>query len=263
MGPKGAFLSLILQNEFLMTMLDALLIKNKEPLHNFEQHLGYPFQDKALLQEAFIHSSYAFEQGSDLVKDNENFEFLGDAVLDLAVGHGLLQQYPHMNEGELTQLRSALVKESHLAIMARDLGMGPLLLLGRGEDHSGGRQKDSILSCVFEALLGAVFLDGGYSAAEAVVGLWVAPWYENRRAGLTQADAKSTLQEMLQAIFNEGPTYELLSVSGPDHDRTFVFTVTFRGQILAQGEAGNKKKAQQDAAAKAVEAFGTFGFQKS
>ena len=246
-----------------MTMLDALLIKNKEQLHEFEQHLGYPFQDRVLLQEAFIHSSYAFEQGNDLTKDNENFEFLGDAVLDLVVGHGLFRQYPHMNEGELTQLRSALVKESHLALMAREVGMGPLLLLGRGEDHSGGRKKDSILSCGFEALVGAIFLDGGYTAAEAVVSKWLAPWYEERRTGLTQADAKSKLQEMLQALFNEGPVYELQSVSGPDHDRTFVFTVTFREQVLAHGEAGNKKKAQQNAAAQAIRDFDTFGFQKS
>ncbi len=244
-----------------MTMLAALLIKNKEQLHEFEQYLGYTFQDRAFLQEAFIHSSFAFEQGNDLVKDNENFEFLGDAVLDLVVGHGLIQKYPDMHEGELTQLRSALVNASHLALMAREIGMGQLLLLGRGEDHSGGRSKDSILSCVFEALIGAVFLDGGYSAAEMVVQKWVAPWYEDRRIGMTQADAKSTLQEMLQALFNEGPVYELQSVTGPDHDRLFVFTVTFRGQILAQGSAGNKKKAQQNAAALAVENFDTFGFR--
>ncbi len=245
-----------------MTMLDALLIKNKEQLHDFEQHLGYRFQNRALLQESFIHSSYAFEQGSDLTKDNENLEFLGDAVLDLVIGHGLFKQYPQMNEGELTQLRSALVKESHLARMAREVGMGPLLLLGRGEDHSGGREKDSILSCGFEALVGAIFLDGGYDAARDVVSRWFAPWYENRLAGLTQADAKSRLQEMLQGEFNEGPVYQLQSVKGPDHDRTFVFAVLFQGQILAQGEAGNKKKAQQNAAAQAIKDFAKFNFHK-
>jgi ribonuclease-3 len=245
-----------------MTILEALLIKNKEQLQDFEQHLGYQFQNKALLQEAFIHSSYAFEQGDDLTKDNENLEFLGDAVLDLVVGHGLFMQYPRMNEGELTQLRSALVQESHLALMAREIGMGGLLLLGRGEDHSGGREKDSILSCTFEALLGAVFLDGGYRAAEEVVTKWVAPWYEDRRLGLKKADAKSKLQEMLQALFNEGPVYEQHSVSGPDHDRVFVFSVMFRGQVLAQGRAGTKKKAQQQAASQAIDRFDTFTFQK-
>lgn len=246
-----------------MTMLDALLVRNKQQQQSFQRHLGYEFQNRALLQEAFIHSSYAFEQGNDLSKDNENLEFLGDAVLDLVVGHGLFRAYPEMNEGELTQLRSALVKESHLALMAREIGMGPLLLLGRGEDHSGGREKNSILSCVFEALMGAIFLDGGYQAAEKVVEQWVAPWYEDRRQGLTKADAKSTLQEMLQALFNEGPSYEQQSVSGPDHDRTFSFCVSFHGRVLACGEAGNKKKAQQNAAAKAVEDFESFGFQKS
>jgi len=245
-----------------MTMLDALLIKNKDQLYDFQRHFGYMFKDDAFLQEAFIHSSFAFEQGNDLSKDNENLEFLGDAVLDLAVGHGLFQKYPEMNEGELTQLRSALVKESHLARMAREIGMGDLLLLGRGEDHSGGREKNSILSCVFEALIGAVFVDGGYGAAVSVVERWVAPWYEDRRLGLTRADAKSKLQEMLQALFSEGPTYELQSVIGPDHNRTFNFSVNFRGQLLAEGGAGNKKKAQQNAAAKAIEIFDTFGFTK-
>jgi ribonuclease-3 len=242
-------------------MLDALIIKNQEELAAFEKKLGYVFQDISLLQEAFIHSSYAFEQGNDLRRDNETLEFLGDAVLDLAVGHGLYLRYPAMHEGELTQLRAALVKESHLARMARQIDLGPHLLLGRGEDHSQGRMKNSILSCAFEAVMGAIFLDGGYPAVEGVVARLVAPWYEERRQALDVADAKSRLQAMLQELFSEGPVYQLEETTGPDHDKSFRVSVRFRGRLLAEGEAKNKKKAEQQAAARVVENFDSYDFQ--
>ena len=246
-----------------MTMLDALVIKNQEELASFEIKLDYRFTDISLLQEAFIHSSYAFEQGNDLRRDNETLEFLGDAVLDLSVGHALYKQYPEMKEGELTQLRAALVKESHLARMAREIDLGPYLLLGRGEDHSQGRKKNSILSCAFEAVMGAIFLDGGYHAVEKVVGRLVAPWFDERRKDLEVADAKSRLQAMLQDIFSQGPSYHLEETSGPDHDKTFRVSVRFQGQILATGEAKNKKKAEQQAAAKVVGNFDSYNFSAS
>ncbi len=246
-----------------MTMLDALVIKNREELASFEMKLDYSFTDISLLQEAFIHSSYAFEQGSDLRRDNETLEFLGDAVLDLTVGHALYLKYPEMQEGELTQLRAALVKESHLARMARDIDLGPYLLLGRGEDNSEGRQKNSILSCAFEAVMGAIFLDGGYQAVEKVVAKLVVPWFEERRKDLEVADAKSRLQAMLQEIFSQGPSYHLEETSGPDHDKTFRVSVRFQNQILATGEAKNKKKAEQQAAAKVVENFDSYNFTAS
>ncbi len=246
-----------------MTMLDALVIKNREELASFENTLDYRFADLSLLQEAFIHSSYAFEQGSDLRRDNETLEFLGDAVLDLTVGHGLYLRYPEMKEGELTQLRAALVKESHLARMARQIDLGPHLLLGRGEDHSQGRKKNSILSCAFEAVMGAIFLDGGYAAVETVVAKLVTPWFEERRKALEVTDAKSRLQAMLQEIFSEGPTYHLEETSGPDHEKTFRVSVRFRDQVLAQGEAKNKKKAEQQAAAKVVGNFESYHFTNS
>lgn len=246
-----------------MTTLDALVIKNREELAFFEKKLDYSFTDISLLQEAFIHSSYAFEQGDDLRRDNETLEFLGDAVLDLTVGHGLYQRYPQMNEGELTQLRAALVNEGHLARMAREIDMGPYLLLGRGEDHSQGRTKNSILSCAFEAVMGALFLDGGYPVVEKVVAKLVAPWFEQRRQALEVADAKSRLQAMLQEIFSEGPSYHLEETSGPDHDKTFRVSVRFRDQFLAMGEAKNKKKAEQQAAAKVVEKFDSYNFKSN
>lgn len=245
-----------------MTMLEALVIKNRRELASFEQRLAYQFNEVSLLQEAFIHSSYAFEQGGDLQRDNETLEFLGDAVLDLTVAHALYLHYPEMHEGELTQLRAALVKESHLARMARALDLGPFLLLGRGEEHSQGRAKDSILSCAFEAVMGAIFLDGGYGAVEQVVASVVVPWFDERRKALEVADAKSRLQAMLQEIYSEGPTYHLEKASGPDHDKLFSVSVRFRGKILAHGEAKNKKKAEQQAAAKVVANFDSYHFQQ-
>ncbi|MDR9501253.1 MAG: ribonuclease III [Desulfurivibrionaceae bacterium] len=246
-----------------MTILDALVIKNQEELAAFADKLGYIFTDISLLQEAFIHSSYAFEQGNDLQRDNETLEFLGDAVLDLAVAHGLYRHFPEMKEGELSQLRASLVNESHLARMARQMDMGPSLLLGRGEDHSQGRTKDSILSCAFEAVMGAVFLDGGYGAAEKVVARLVVPWFDERRQALDVADAKSRLQAMLQEIFSEGPVYHLEEATGPDHDKTFRVSVRFREQVLAWGEEKNKKKAEQQAAAKVIAKFDSYAFRSS
>ncbi len=245
-----------------MTMLEALVIKNREDLVLFQERIDYHFKDISLLQEAFIHSSYAFEQGKDLRRDNETLEFLGDAVLDLTVAHALYRRYPAMEEGELTQLRAALVKESHLARMARQVDIGPALLLGRGEEHSLGRNKNSILSCAFEAVMGAIFLDGGYDAADGVVHKLVVPWFEERRKALEVADAKSRLQAMLQELFNEGPTYHLDETSGPDHDKVFRVSVRFRGRILACGEAKNKKKAEQQAAAKVVVDFDSYNFRQ-
>ena len=243
-----------------MTTLESLAKKNNEQLITFARRLGHQFNDISLLQEAFVHSSYAFEQGQDLTRDNETLEFLGDAVLDLAVGHALYYRYPDLKEGSLTQFRAAVVQEEQLARMARQLDMGRFLLLGRGEEGSGGRHKDSILSCTFEAVMGAIFLDGGYGAANVVVENLVVPWFEECRETMVLADAKSKLQELLQHRFSEGPSYVVDETSGPDHDKTFRVSVRFRGEILAQGQAKNKKKAEQQAAAKVVRDFESFDF---
>lgn len=243
-----------------MTVLEALLVKNSADLVAFARRLDYCFTDLSLLQEAFIHSSYAFEQGGDLARDNETLEFLGDAVLDLSVGHALFQLYPNLHEGSLTQFRAAVVQEGQLARMARQVDMGRFLLLGRGEDYSGGRDKDSILSCTFEAVMGAIFMDGGYGAADQVVHHLVVPWFSFCQENMVMADAKSKLQELLQQRFAAGPSYEVVETSGPDHDKLFRVEVSFRGQVLATGEAKNKKKAEQHAAAQVVNNFATYTF---
>jgi ribonuclease-3 len=241
-------------------MILQLLDKNRKQLAELENYLGYQFTDPTLLLQALIHRSYSFEQGRNMAKDNETLEFLGDAVLDLTVGYVLFKMYPLMREGELTRLRSALVKESHLAIMARELDLGSHLLLGKGEDASRGREKPSILSCAFEAVMGAIFLDGGYEAATAVVDRFVVPWIKKRKETLRNADAKSLLQEMIQEKFNEGPVYVLEKAEGPDHDKIFTVSVCFRKIRMAQGRAKNKKEAEQKAAAEAIENFTDFDF---
>jgi len=221
-------------------------------LRLLEQDLGYHFQNRFLLQKAMIHSSHAFEQGRQTHKDNETLEFLGDAVLDLTVGHALFRHFPEMREGDLTRLRAALVNERHLARMARDLDLGRYLLLGKGEEVNLGRGKDSILSCAFEAVAGAIFLDGGYEVAAEFVERHFTPWFDDRQQTMFLADAKSSLQELLQEQFNEAPRYVLEGEEGPDHSKTFHVSVRFRAETLGQGSARSKKVAEQEAAAMAL-----------
>ncbi|MBC8209243.1 MAG: ribonuclease III [Desulfobulbaceae bacterium] len=231
--------------------LDSLARQNKKRLAELEQIIGYRFTDLRLLQKALIHSSFAFEQ-SQVGNDNETLEFLGDAVLDLTVGYILFQNYPVMREGELTRLRSSLVNESHLAVMARDIDLGSYLHLGKGEEASSGRNKPSILSCAYEAVVGAIFEDGGYKTANAFVRQFFIPAIGSKKEELLIADAKSRLQEALQEKFNEAPSYRLDLEEGPSHEKVFTVSVVFRKQALATGTAGSKKEAEQRAAATAL-----------
>lgn len=232
--------------------IDSLVRVNKELLSLLEQTIGYRFTDLRLLQRALIHSSYAFEQ-AQAGKDNENLEFIGDAVLDLVVGHILFHRYPTMREGELTRLRASLVNENHLAKMARALELGTYLSLGKGEDASNGRAKPSILSCAYEALIGAVFEDGGYRTVCQLIERFFLPEIEGKKEELLLADAKSRLQEALQEKFNEAPTYRVDAEEGPSHQKIFTIAVCFREQVLASGKAGSKKEAEQRAASSALE----------
>jgi ribonuclease III len=231
--------------------LNTLVMQNKEILSEFEQILGYRFTDLRLLQKALVHSSYAFEQ-AQIGKNNETLEFLGDAVLDLVIGHILIKRYPEMREGELTKLRSALVNETHLAQMARAIDLGRFLCLGKGEDACNGRNKSSILSCAYEAVIGAVFEDGGYETAAALIQHLFLPAIDGKKEDLLISDAKSRLQEELQEQFNEAPAYQLDSEEGPSHQKVFSVSVTFQGEILGSGTARSKKEAEQRAAADAL-----------
>jgi ribonuclease-3 len=240
------------------TDLDALVQARKEPLSELEKILGYRFTDLRLLQLALVHSSFSFEQQS-FGRNNETLEYLGDAVLYLAIGHLLHKRYPEMREGDLTRLRSALVNETHLAQMARNIELGRFLCLGRGEDASNGRNKSSILASAYEALIGAVFEDAGYYLAASFIETFFLPAISGKKEELLVADAKSRLQEVLQEKFNEGPQYHLDQEEGPSHQRLFTTSVLFRGEVLGTGQARSKKEAEQRAAAAALGLLGRQG----
>ena len=234
------------------TTLAALIQDHEEGLHELQERIGYRFRDLRLLQLSLIHSSFAFERLDD-GRHNETQEFLGDAVLDLAVGYILFTRFPELREGKLTRIRSALVNETGLADRAREIGLGQHLLLGRGENASHGRDKPSILSCAYEALVGALFLDGGYDEALAFVRRFFEPHIESHKELLLSVDAKSSLQELLQERFNEGPEYVLVNEEGPAHARLFSVAVRFQGEELGAGKASSKKEAEQLAARTALD----------
>ncbi|MDY6832315.1 MAG: ribonuclease III [Thermodesulfobacteriota bacterium] len=216
-----------------------------------EQHLGYRFTDTGLLAKALRHSSYVNEQADPAVEDNERLEFLGDAALSLCIGHLLMARFPELSEGDLSQTRAGLVNAAWLADIGRSMDLGEHVLLGKGEEQTNGRNKDSILANAVEALLGAIYLDGGFDAVMAVV----------KRKFETDIDAlavldmnrnyKSLLQELTQATDGKAPTYEIIEETGPDHDKTFHCRV-LAGGIRAEGTGKNKKAAQQDAARTAL-----------
>jgi ribonuclease III len=240
------------ENVLMALDIDSLARQNKVALADLEKSLGYRFTDLRLLQRALVHSSYAFEQVQG-GEDNEKLEFLGDAVLDLVIGHMLFNRYQTMREGELTRLRASLVNEQYLAKMAREIDLGRYLELGRGEDASHGRSKSSILSSAYEAVVGAVFQDGGYLAVAELVESLFLPVVDGKMQGLLIADAKSRLQEVLQEKHNEAPTYRMEGEEGPAHLKVFTVAVCFREQVLATGTAGSKKEAEQRAAATALQ----------
>jgi len=234
------------------TTLEELTIRHAEQLDQLQSEIGHAFRDRELLQLALIHSSFAFER-MDCGRHNETLEFLGDAALDMAVGHLLFLRFPDLREGKLTRIRAALVNEGSLADIARSFELGRHLLLGKGEDSSNGRGKASILSCAYEAVIGAMFLDGGYEAVQGHVRRRFSPLIDRRGERLTSADAKSRLQEILQELHNEGPQYVLEAEEGPAHARIFTVSAQFRSQTLGTGAASSKKEAEQTAARAALD----------
>ena len=207
-----------------------------------------------MLQRALTHSSYTNEVGGD-VADNERLEFLGDAVLELAVSRWLYASYPRLPEGQLTQLRARLVNSRTLAGLARNLNVGGLLRLGMGEERSGGRKRRSLLADALEAVLGAVDLDGGFEAAQRVVHRL----FEGRVRSLSASsakDAKSLLQEWSQAHHRVTPAYDMVAVDGPEHQASFEAEVLVGDIITARGRGSSKKEAQKAAAQQALEAIG-------
>jgi ribonuclease III len=225
-------------------------------LQEFQETLGYHFKDPRLLIQALVHRSFIHENTHLDLKDNETLEFLGDAVLGLTISHLLLTRFPQYNEGDLSRLRSSIVNERELSVYATRLKLGDFLFLGKGEELTGGRQKPSLLADSLEALLGAVYLDGGLEAAIRVVRDLFHAYIDIMEADFPlksiDKDYKTQLQELTQARFKATPVYYLESEEGPDHDKTFYMNVTLDGEVLARGAGKSKKEAQQEAAQQAL-----------
>ncbi len=219
-----------------------------------QQAIGYRFSRPALLDEALTHKSYVNEQKDRNSQDNERLEFLGDAVLSLIISEHVVAALPDASEGELSKLKARLVSEVSLARAARSLGLGPLLRLGRGEELNQGRDKNSLLANAFEAVLAAIYLDGGLAAARAFAVRACAGELEQLgNAEEAQGDYKTQLQEWCQKRYETLPQYVTVRESGPDHQKLFEVQVTIRGDIAGAGAGRTKKEAEQVAAKQAVE----------
>lgn len=222
-------------------------------VHTLSLSLGYSFSDASLLQAALVHTSYVNERPGRGLESNERMEFLGDAVLGVVVAHRLYELRPESQEGELTVLRAWLVRQSTLARWARQFDIGPHLMLGRGEARGGGRDRPALLSRGFEAVIGAVYLDGGLDAARTVL----LPLVDNEvQIGFSPqrvVDAKSRLQQVTQARFETTPVYNLVDHSGPGHAPVFVVEVRAGPDINARGSGHSKRAAQQAAAHAALQ----------
>ena len=221
-----------------------------DTLAALEKRLGYTFKDRLLLHEALRHRSWVNEQNARL-RDNERLEFLGDAVVNLVVGHLLMRARADFKEGDLSRMRAALVNETHLAEVARRLDLGTFVRLGRGESQTGGRQKNSILADTFEALAAALYLDAGFDTAFAILQTHFDDALERLEALRRSDDYKSRLQELVQERRREVPRYRIVDQSGPDHDKTFTARLTVSG-ITTEGRGKSKKQAEQDAARRAI-----------
>lgn len=225
---------------------------HKSGVKRLTKALGYDFKQVELLFQALRHSSYVNEQVDSNMKDNERLEFLGDAVLDLAISHILMDLFQDAEEGKLSKFRAMLVGETGLYQIAQRLGLGEFLLLGRGEEQSRGREKPSILADTTEALMGALYLDAGFHKTMEIIRRLFTPLLERVETKEMHYDFKSLLQEFTQQNYKTLPKYRLVEESGPAHDKTFRVALTLNGVVLAEGEGKNKKEAEQMAAREAL-----------
>ena len=214
--------------------------------------LGYMFKDTELLEEAFRHSSYVNELKDPDLRDNERLEFLGDAVLDLAISHILIETYKEVKEGDLSKYRANVVNEKVLCQVAMELALGDYLLLGRGEELTDGREKPSILADTMESLLGALYLDAGFDTTKEIIRNLFLPLIKEIESKNMHYDYKSMFQEHTQEVYKSLPEYILMEESGLAHDKTFRVALLLNGKIIAEGVGKSKKEAEQRAA---MEAF--------
>ena len=218
---------------------------NRKKLNELQKNIGYEFKHEVLLKQALTHSSYAHEKNLKELMDNERLEFLGDAVLEVVSSEFLFKNHPEMNEGQMTKLRASLVCEQSLATCARQLNLGSFLLLGNGEDLTGGRDRDSILSDAWEALIGAMYLDGGFTSAKEFILKYVLQDIEHKKLFY---DSKTMLQEVIQNKYKQTLHYVLLSEDGPDHNKVFTVQAYMDQTPLMTGKGRTKKAAEQNAA---------------
>lgn len=218
-------------------------------IKKFQEVIGYHFHDEKLLRQALTHSSFANEKHLKKHSDNERLEFLGDAVLEIISSEFLYKEYPDKPEGELTKLRASIVCEPTLALCTKDIALGEYLLLGKGEDQTGGRGRKSILSDALEAVIGAIYLDGGFANAKEFIHRFILKDLENKKLFF---DSKTILQEIVQGSSDEHVSYELIREEGPDHNKTFCTAVRIGGRTYGEGEGRTKKASEQQAAYQAI-----------
>jgi len=230
-------------------------MKNNEILHDLDSltHLlDYSFNKEDLLYQALRHPSYVYEKGETWLSDNQRLEFLGDAVISLAVSHLLMESFPEVKEGNLSKYRAFLVSEHGLHTIARKIKLGDYLFLGKGEEQTHGRKKPSILSDAFEALMGAIYLDGGFTNALKVASKLFGNLVHNIEPDKPVNDSKTELQEFFQENFQSVPEYRMIKEKGPDHDKTFYAATYLNGSIVGKGKGKSKKEAEQNAAKDAL-----------
>lgn len=226
--------------------------KNTTTRRSLYPSLRYEFKAPHLIEKALRHSSFVNEQAAPDLRDNERLEFLGDAVLNLVIGHILMTRFPNTREGDLSRMRASLVNESRLAAVARTLELGRFVQLGKGEDSTQGREKNSILADTLEAVIAAVYLDGGLDAAFELIETHFTPQLDTVHTLAANRDYKSQLQERLQEQQGDVPAYQVVGESGPDHDKTFEVALEIADVVVA-GTGRSKKLAEQDAARKALD----------
>ena len=226
----------------------------RDSLGPLESAVGYRFKDLGLLEHALTHRSKAHEDASGGVFDNESMEFLGDAVLGFVIADLLFREFPQHDEGHKSKIKASIVSTSALGRLAESIDLGEYVLLGRGEEKTGGRRKQAILADCYEALIAAIYLDGGIDAARAFIKREFQEFIANaRRHGVAGQDYKSGLQELVQARSQPLPEYRLVGTFGPDHDKRFEVEVLVAGEPLARASGPSKKEAEQEAAKKALE----------
>jgi ribonuclease III len=237
--------------------------ERKKTLREFQKKIGYRFKSLDLLNQGLRHKSFVHENPGEEGKDNERLEFLGDAVLGLVIGHMMMDRYPDYPEGSLSKLRAAVVNEAGLARIARDLSLGDYLLLGKGEEMTRGREKSSIVASSLEALLAAIYLDGGFKKAFKVISqLFSLPLEMAEKESFYQ-DFKTKLQEMSQDALKATPRYILAKEFGPGHDKIFGVKVSIKGKVAGVGAGKSKKEAEQRAARKTLQKLHLFVEQEN